>query len=166
MTLKTLSVLLLLTLTALCTAHALYYYPQLPDVVAMHFGATGRPDAWAPKEAFLKIYLLTLAFCSAVFLGVAFVLSRLPVSMINLPDKAYWLAPERKQETVDFLFHYFLWFASATVLLLCDVMHQAFQVHLGKAEVLPHPVTSLVCYLCFTALWVAGLIVRFAKKRG
>jgi len=165
MNLKKVSVALLLTLTALCSAHALYYYPLLPDIVATHFGATGRPDAWAPKAMFLKIYLLTLAFTTAVFLGIVFALSRLPSSMINLPDRGYWLAPERKKETVDFLFHYFLWFASATILLLCDVMHQAIQVHLGKAESLPHPVASLACYLGFTALWLAGLFMRFAKSK-
>lgn len=165
MNLKKLSVTVLLSLSALCTAHALYYYPQLPDIVATHFGATGRPDAWAPKEAFLNVYLFTLAFCTVIFLGISFTASRLPVSMINLPNKSYWLAPERKQETLDFLFHYFLWFASATILLLCDVMHQAFQVHLGRSEVLPHPVVSLACYLGFTALWIAGLLMRFGKKR-
>lgn len=87
----------------------------------------------------MKIYLFTLAFSSAVFLGVAFAVSRLPSAMINLPNKGYWLEPERKREMADFLYHYFVWFASATILLLCDVMRQAFLVHLGKAEVLPYP---------------------------
>ena len=165
MRLKQFALVLFLTLTFFCVLHAVYYYPQLPETVAMHFNAAGRPDAWAPKEEFIKLYLSTLAFSAAVFLGIAFGLPRLPTSMINLPNREYWLSPEQKQRTLGFLSTYFLWFASATVALLCDVMHQAFQVHLGKAAALPHPVLSIGLYLGFAFVWMAGLFLRFAKRR-
>ena len=161
---KKLSLGVFLTLGAMCLVHSLHYYPQLPDIVATHFGFDGRPDAWSDKQSFFRVYLLALALCVGVFPGIAFGASRLPLSMISLPNKSHWLAPERRQATFDFFFQYFLWFGSATVLLHFDVMHQAFQVHLGRAEALQHPMLSLVLYLGFTALWCVGLFLRFSKK--
>ena len=60
-------------LLILCIAQAAYYYPLLPDNVASHFGASGRPDAWASKEFFVKIYLIAVAFVAVLFPGVGFV---------------------------------------------------------------------------------------------
>jgi hypothetical protein len=86
------------------------------------------------------------------------------VSLINLPNKDYWLSSEHKQETFDFLFCYFLGFASATLLLLLDMIHQAFQVHLGRANTLSHPMLGLGLYVGFTVIWSIGLLMKFAKK--
>lgn len=163
MPLKKLALVVFLSLSAMCIAHAVHYYPLLPDTVAMHFGLDGRPDAWSAKESFFTVYMATVAASAVAFLAVAFGLSRIPVSMISLPNKGYWLSPERRQATFDFLFQYFLWFGSATMLLLFDIMHQAFQVHLGREETLQHPGLSLALYLGFTAIWCVGLFVRFAK---
>ncbi len=84
--------------------------------------------------------------------------------MINLPNKDYWLAPERRDETFAILSRRFLWVATATLLLMLDIFHQAFRVHLGKAASLEHPVFSLVLYVVFTILWSIGLIGKFSKK--
>ncbi len=151
-------------LLILCIAQVAYYYPLLPAKVASHFGASGRPDAWASKEFFVKIYFIAVAFVAALFPGVGFLVSKIPTEMINVPNKDYWLSPERRQETVDFLRRQFLWFGSATLLLLLDIMHQSFSVHLGKVSALEHPVASIVAYVVFSALWSIGLIVKFARK--
>jgi hypothetical protein len=84
--------------------------------------------------------------------------------LINLPDKDCWLSEKRKKATAEFMFHYFLWFGSATVLFLMDVFNQSFQVHLGRADSLPHILQSLVLYIVFSVVWVIGLFVKFKKK--
>jgi uncharacterized membrane protein len=155
---------LFLGLCVLCIVHAVYYYPQLPDKVATHFGPDGRPDAWSSKQAFFGVYMTTLSLSALVFLGIAFGISYVPVSMVSLPNRDYWLSPERKKETYSFIFHYFLWFACATILFLLDLMHQAFQVHLDRVDALHHPMLSLGLYLGFTALWCVGLFVKFARR--
>jgi hypothetical protein len=141
---------------ALCIAQVAYYYPLLPDRVTSHFGASGQPDAWSSKESFVKIYLIVVAFIA--------VLRKTPTSMINLPNKDYWLSPECAEETIDVLWRQFLWFGSATLLLLLDIFHQSFRVHLGKAQALEHPVASIVGYVLFTTLWSIGLIAKFMRK--
>ena len=161
---RNISLLVFILLLALCIAQAAHYYPLLPDRVASHFGASGKPDAWSGKESFVKIYLIVVAFIAVLFLGIGLMLRKIPTSMINLPNKDYWLSPERKQETIDVLSRQFLWFGSATLLLLLDIFHQSFRVHLGKAQTLEHPVVIIVVFIVFSVLWSISLIVKFARK--
>jgi uncharacterized membrane protein len=160
---RKLSLIVFIILLLVCIGHVAYYYPLLPDRVASHFGASGQPDAWSGKDSFVKIYLVVVAFIAVMFPGIGLILRKSPVSMINLPNKDYWLSPERKLETIEVLFRQFLWFGSATLLLL-DMMDQTFRVHLGKAQALDHPVASIVVYVLFTTLWSIALIVKVMRK--
>jgi len=161
---RNISLIVFILILLLCLGQAAYYYPLLPDRVASHFGASGRPDAWSSKESFVKIYLIVVAFIAVLFPGIGIIVRKIPANLMNLPNKDYWLSPERKQETVAVLSRQFLWFGSATLLLLLDMMHQTFRVHLGKAQALEHPWTSIVAYVVFTTAWSIGLIVKFARK--
>ncbi len=153
-----------LLVLALCVLQAFYYYPLLPDRVASHFGASGRPDAWSDKSFFVGLYLAVVGIIAILLPGSGACISKLPDSLINLPNKEYWLAPERRQETFDSLSRYFFWMASATLLLMLDVFHQAFRVHLGKTDRLEHPVASIVLYTVFALVGSLRLIARFSKK--
>jgi uncharacterized membrane protein len=161
---RKISLIVFILLLLLCIAHVAYYYPLLPDRVASHFGASGQPDAWSGKETFVKIYLVAVAFIAVLFPGIGLILRKIPASLINLPNKDYWLSPERKQETVAVLSRQFLWFGSATLLLLLDIFHQSFRVHLGQAQTLEHPVASIVGYVLFTTLWSIALIAKFMRR--
>lgn len=157
------SLILFTLLLLLCLGHAAYYYPLLPDRVASHFGASGQPDAWSGKESFMKIYLMVIVFMAGLFPGIGLIMRRVPADLMNLPNKDYWLSPERRRETIDVLSRQFLWFGSATLLLLLDIFHQSFRVHLGKAQALEHPWLSIVTYVVFTTFWSVALIVKFMR---
>ena len=161
---RKISLIVFVIILAFCLGHTAYYYPLLPDRVVSHFGALGQPDAWSGKESFVEIYLIVVAFIAVLFPGIGLMLRKIPTSLINLPNKDYWLSPERKQETVAVLSRQFLWFGSATLLLLLDIFHQSFRVHLGKAQALDHPLISIVAYVVFTTFWSIVLIVKFKRK--
>ncbi len=161
---RNLSRLLFIIALLLCIVQAAYYYPLLPDRVASHFGASGRPDAWSSKDSFVKIYLVVVAFVAVLFSGIGSLLRRTPASLINLPNKDYWLSPERAEETIALLSRQFLWFGSATLLLLLDIFNQSFRVQLGRSQTLEHPVVSLVVYIGFTVIWSIVLIAKFRRK--
>lgn len=161
---KRLSLTVFLALCALCVAQAVYYYPRLPETVASHFGLNGQPDAWSSKTFFVAFYLVMTGICVGLFVGVTLAMPKIPVWAINLPNKDYWLSEDRKQSTFDFLFHYFLWFASATLVFLLHTFHQAFQVHLGKADGLTHPLLSVGIFIGFSVVWSLGLLVKFGRK--
>ena len=143
-----------------------YYYPQLPDRLPSHFGFTGQPDAWSTKSSFIMVLCSIMAVTVIVFLGLAFVMPLIPTSLINLPNKDYWLSQERRQRTFDILSSSMLWFGAATLLYLLDMARQSFQVALGKERALPHPMGSLGLYLVFTAAWVLWLLAKFRRPAG
>lgn len=164
MTMRILSLAVFLMLCVLSVAQTVWYYPQLPDNVAHHFGLSGQPDAWSTKTYFVTLDLVATGVVALLFLGSSFGLSKIPVSVINLRNKDYWMAEERKQETLDSLFHYLLWFGSATLLLLLAQSHQAYQVHLGKTDSLSHPMLRIGLYVGFTIVWGIRLHARFGKR--
>ncbi len=160
---RNLSRIIFIIVLLLCIGQAFYYYPLLPHRVASHFGASGLPNAWSDKETFLKIYLFIVVFIGLLFSNIGLVIRKLPDSMINLPNKDYWLSLGHRQETTEFLARQCLWFGSATLLLLLDVFHQSFNVNLGKAQALSHPVASIAIYIGFTLLWSIVLIAKFMR---
>jgi len=147
-----------------CVAHALYYYPRLPEQVAHHFGASGQPDALGSKTRFLVVYIVTVVVTAVTFLGSGLALPKIPNSLINLPNKEYWLAPERRQQTLDYMLPRFLWFGSITMLLLLYIFHQSFQVHLGKANKLEHFWIVMGAYLTISTVWCVAIYKKFNTK--
>jgi uncharacterized membrane protein len=146
-----------------CVVHAVYYYPRLPEQVAYHFGVSGQPDAWGSKMHFLILYLVTVALMAAIFLGLGFAIPKIPNRAINIPNKDYWLAPERRQKTLEYILPLFFWLGSFTMIFLLYLFHQSFQVDLGKAPNLSHFVLSIGVYLVFTTIWCIAIYRKFSK---
>lgn len=147
-----------------CTVHALWHYPRLPAQAAWHFNAYGLPDAWVGKQQFFGIYLAAIGGTALAFLGLSLAMKKIPVSVIDLPHKDYWLAPERRRQTLDFLVPHFLWFGALTLLLLLALAHLAFQFHLGKSGRLLHAGLSLKTYAIVSAAWCLAAHLKFRKK--
>ncbi len=159
------SYLVFLGLCLLCLLQAWYFYPLLPERVASHFGPTGQPDAWTTKVSFLSFDCIVVGGLAALFSVIGLLMEKIPPALMNLPNRDYWLAEENRKETILFLSSSFFWFASATMMLLLDVFQQTFQVQLGKAKTLTHPVLSLGIYISFTLIMTIGLLLKFFRKK-
>jgi hypothetical protein len=146
-----------------CLGQAEIMSARLPAVVASHFGASGAPNAWMPRRAFVAFYALVVVFTAASLLAGVYATKRLPDERINLPNKGYWLAPERRAASLAFLEAFMLWFGAATFLLLFDVFRQVFRMNMGLAPVLEHPQLSLAAYAAFTVVWLSALLRRFGR---
>ncbi len=164
MSIHNLSRIVFIMVVLLCLVQTVYYYPLLPDRVASHFGVLGKPDAWSSKDSFVKVNFFVVGLIAILFSSIGYSLKRIPASLINLPNKDYWLSHERREETVDFLSRQFFWFGSATLLLLLDMFHQTFRVHLRKAQGLEHAFTSIAVYVAFSLIWGIGLILKFMRR--
>jgi hypothetical protein len=145
-------------------AQAHYHYSVLPDRIATHFGISGTPDAWGTKTAFFLWYAVTTVFLASVLLWTPRMLSKIPTALINLPNKDYWLAPERKDETIAYIGRGMLLFGSGTLLFLLDIIHQSFQVSMGQASSLNHVWVTFAIYLAFCVFWTVALFRRFGGK--
>jgi len=147
-------------------AHTVYFYPQLPERMASHFNASGQPDGWSTPAAFVFFDLGVTALLAAVFLLLPLFLARVPTRWWNLPNKDYWLAPERRDQTVRLVRTQMLWFGAATLALLAIVKHLAIQANLMET---PHLSTRTMVYLMglyfgFVAVWTVRFIMMFYRK--
>lgn len=140
-------------------------YPQLPDVMASHFNAHGTPNDWQPKPAFfILIGVVILVSAIPAFLVPRRLPSMSPDKM-NLPNKSYWLAPERREETWRFFRVQMAWWGCALLFILLYAMFQAINAnlpsvgHFNSAGML----YVLVAFLLFSVAWVVHLIRHFSK---
>lgn len=79
---------------------AFIYLPQLPNPMATHFGVDGQPNGFSSPGGFFALGGGVMLLMLAIFGGMGSLLRRLPNSLINIPNRDYWLAPERRAATV------------------------------------------------------------------
>lgn len=158
--------LLQLSLIALALVHASYYYPSLPARVASHFNAAGYPDGWMQKKAFLSVYLGTVALTALTCVLLSVFMKHVPESLINLPGKDYWFAPERIDSAKEEISRRLLVMGIATTLFLIGIMHLVFAANLEPVKNLPMTPFWLLLggFCCFSLWWAASFIIRFSKK--
>ena len=141
---------------------ALYYYPQLPEHVASHFDGDGRPNGWTSREGFFGGVAFVVLIQSAAFLGLPRVLGRFPIAFINLPNKQYWLAPERKQESLAYMTQMMAWFGAAILGMIVIINQMVIQANLGAEKRLSGLMwVVLAAFLGFVIVWMVILFRRF-----
>jgi uncharacterized membrane protein len=146
--------------------HMIYYYPLLPERVASHFDGYGRPNGWSSRDAFIAIYAFVMLLMAVLYAGIGYALPRLPDSLINLPNKDYWFAPERKAEAMAVIKQDMAVFFSATLIFLIGTMHLTIRVNVGRSETLGDWFFLLLfSYLVFVIVWSIGLIKKFSVKK-
>ncbi|SIO38475.1 Protein of unknown function [Singulisphaera sp. GP187] len=111
------AIAVLVVLYSLLVALVIVSNPWLPERVATHFGFNGVPNGWMSRPTHAAFTLGTAAFTALVCAGSTYLSRFLADSLINIPDRAYWLAPERRRETQDKLFSLGLWIACLTTAL-------------------------------------------------
>jgi uncharacterized membrane protein len=156
---------LLLALPLAACAHIAYYYPQLPDRVASHFGPSGEADGWMSKPGFAGFYVVMMVFLSAVFAGTNALLRHTPDDMINLPNREYWLAPERRDATLRGITDSMSSFGVATAVLMLAVMQLVIQANVdGTFRLGAEALYYLVAYLIYTTVWTVTLLRRYSVR--
>ena len=82
----------------------------LPARVAIHFGWGGMPDNWASRLTNALIFLGLATFLFIIIIVSPRLTFAIPPKWINLPTKAFWLAPENRTrflEKFPVLMHHF-----------------------------------------------------------
>lgn len=160
---RRLALLVFLLVCALSLAQLVLAFGALPQRVPTHFSLAGQPDAYGSRNGLIILNTALLIFDALLFLGLPWLMERLPDDLINLPRKEHWLAPERRRATLAALGTYLLWMGTATQVLMMDLLAQTVRVGTGAQSALGHGPLSLGLYLVFTGLWVAALFRRFAS---
>ena len=138
-------------------------YPLLPERMASHFSFDGTPNGWQSKEAFFTGMFVVIATSAFVAFLIPLLMAFSPDNLINLPNKKYWLAPERREETYRFFGAQMGWFGCGLLFFLLNATWQAIKVNLPHAERFNSQgmFQVLVGFLILTMFWTIHLLRHF-----
>ena len=151
---------------ALLLWHAWTHLPELPQRVASHFDASGRPDGWVDRESFARTTWIMNSLLIVLFAGMATAMTRLPVRLFNLPHREFWLAPARADTTRLTIAGWLLVFGAGLLFFLLFLQHQIVRVNLGLSERTEHLWIALAVFLAASLGWTVVLPVRFSRAAG
>jgi hypothetical protein len=147
-------------------------WPALPPVMATHFGPGGQPDGYMSRGSFLLFTLLVEGGATLLVLSSPLWMRRMPPSLINMPNRAYWLAEPRRAQTLRRLGTWMAWLAVA----LAGLMVGANELLLRANATTPPSALDMGAFLplmggflAFTLAWTVGLYLAFrlpAEARG
>jgi uncharacterized membrane protein len=140
-----------------------YTSRSLPEIVASHFGASGAANGFMPRSFYVKFFLAVIvgAPLAVVFLPARALNS--PSARINLPNREYWLAPERREETIEVLRGFMTQFGSMLVVFLCYAHWLVVLANNTVPPILPSSkfIGGLVIFLGIIMIWIILLLGRF-----
>jgi len=140
----------------------------MPPVLATHFGASGVVNGWQTQSQYFVLEVVLLGVCLLLAFGIPRLIGALPISLINLPNKEYWLAPERRQETVAFFKAQFAWFGCGLLVFLLVVNELVFKANHALPRRLDNTAfaIALVAFLAYVGIWTVRLVLRFSRISG
>lgn len=137
----------------------------LPDPVAAHFGAGGAANGWMARGPYLAVMLLITTVVPLLLVVIPNIALSRPGARIKIPNREYWLAPERRAETLAFLMRQSTTFAALIVIFLCYVEWLVVRANRLEPPTLDsHAIArGLVVFFLCAAFWAVRLIRRFSR---
>ena len=83
-------------------------WPSLPARVATHFDLAGHPNGWSSREQLLSMTAVLTILLGCAIVGARFIKS-VSLDSLNVPNRDYWLAPERSDATLEALVAWLRW---------------------------------------------------------
>ena len=156
---------ILFMLVVLGAVQLFYYTPRLPETLASHFGGTGSVNAWQPKTVFFSLELGIIVLAIVVSFGIPRIIEALPVSLINLPHKDFWLSPERRDSTLAYMRVWTAWLGCALLAFLLFVMELVYRANLQTPPRLNVAafVPALLAFVAFDTVAILRLILHFSR---
>jgi len=156
----------LLVLMTLAMGFVITTTQSLPAVVASHFNASGVANGFMDRQSYLISMLAVIVGLPGLMILTAIGFSKIPVSMINIPNRAHWLAPERSALTLQIL-QSFMTVLACCILIFLSFVH--WLVVLANQEQKPaltgHGVyVGLFVFLIFIGVWSWLLHRQFQLK--
>ena len=105
---------------------------------------------------------ILLAGLAAALLG-----ERMPTSILNMPNRDYWLSPERRSASLAFFWTQAVWIEATTLAFLIVVAQFVFRANLAEgAPTLTRDFLLVLAAFVAGVVWQSFQIVRRFSRRG
>lgn len=136
---------------------------SLPGIVASHFGASGQANGFMPRVDYVWFMLFIVVLVPLVLAIIPIQVFRNPSARMKLPNREYWLAPERRPRSIEYLSQQTVRFATMLLVFLCYTHWLVVRANQATPPALATHwfIGGLVVFLVATLIWVASLIGHF-----
>jgi uncharacterized membrane protein len=133
--------------------------------MASHFGPHGEVTNGQSKEQFFMSMAVVVGVSFVAGFVVPLLIGIMPASMINLPNKQYWLAPERRKKTMRYLSMKMGWFACVLLFLQLFVASEAISANMPSHGQFAIGATFAVLFglVAFMGVWTVMLMRHFRR---
>jgi serine/threonine-protein kinase len=137
----------------------------LPDVLATHFNARGEPNAFMSRDGYRLFMAFMIVFVPFMIAGLPRLVGRHWPRLLNIPNREYWIAPERLSQALDSVYRLTTWPAAAAIALMAFVHRLVMDAHATDPPQLDsrHLLIGLALFGAFTVAWMAAFYVRFRR---
>jgi uncharacterized membrane protein len=139
---------------------------SLPPMVASHFDGAGFPTAHFTRAFYTKfVFGMGVGFPIAMVTLLSVVYSK--ASDMKLPNRDYWLAPDRIGQTRALLVAHAVWFGCLMVAMVCYmhwlelIAHRSVPPRLSNQLVMG----GLLVFIGIATAWIIGLLRTFRRPR-
>jgi uncharacterized membrane protein len=145
-------------------AQCVHDFPLLPDRLASHFGASGFPNGWMTKPQFFITYAIVLLPALALEFWMPRRMARTGENRPRLPNREYWLAPERRTETFANFESFFAWYGCVFLFVEVFAMGLAMRANFDTPPQLPTGpiVFDIAGFVLFNVVAVIAMYRRFS----
>ena len=137
----------------------------LPERVASHFDSAGAPNDYMTRDGY-RVFMLAfgIGFPLLMVMLISW-LPRLAPNLTNIPNRAYWLAPERRETTFAVLSAYALWLGCLLTIFLGGVHWLVVRANAVSPPRLENGPFLALLGAFFVALivWIFLLVRQFRK---
>jgi serine/threonine-protein kinase len=146
----------------IAVGHGIWAYTVLPERVASHWDGAGNPNGYMSRDGFVSFYLWLMVGLSTLFGGIGALIRVTPDDAVNLPNKEYWLAPERREATITTITQQMNAFTIMLNAFMIGIHQLSIMANLTPDKHLSNGVwVLLVGFLGGTGFWVYKMITEF-----
>lgn len=140
--------------------------PSLSEPVATHFDGAGNPNGWMSRSGYAVFMVALGIVLPALIVALIRVAPRWFPHRLSIPNRSFWLAPERREETLQFLKWHMAWLATLMVFFVIAIHHLILMANAARPPGLPHTPFFFVvgCFLAGLAVWMVLLWLRFRRS--
>jgi uncharacterized membrane protein len=137
---------------------------ELPSAVAVHFDASGQATSFMASGRY-RLFILLFAIGLPIAIVALMTTAYSRATEFKLPNRDYWLAPQRLARTRSFLVGHGIWFGSLLTGLMSFMHWLILDANRQQPPYLSNQAlfVGLLVLLCAMVAWIGTLMVAFRR---